>query len=160
MIQHQESPRLNYRPSRTNFHNYTKEGFATDRPEEPLHIYDPRPKLTLIEKSLQKLADKQLMGHKYVQEYLLAQYRRNRSINTIRASFDSIQQFFIFLKIVGRKKFGDITCDDLSAYIESEQDQGKKPMTVHGRLRSLKAFFNYHIDRNNVDPAVLRQQVP
>jgi len=106
MIQHQESPRLNYRPSRTNFHNYTKEGFATDRPEEPLHIYDPRPKLTLIEKSLQKLADKQLMGHKYVQEYLLAQYRRNRSINTIRASFDSIQQFFIFLKIVGRKKFG------------------------------------------------------
>ena len=99
------------------------------------------------------------MGHQYVQDYLLAQYRRNRSINTIRASFDSIQQFFIFLKLVGIQNFKEITCDDLSAYIEYEQDQGKKPMTVHGRLRSLKAFFNYHIDHNNIDAAVLKRKL-
>ena len=158
MITNQESPQAIFRPLRSNYYNIPRNDGATDL-DKPLEIYKPRPKLVFIERSLQKLADKQLMGHQYVQDYLLAQYRRNRSINTIRASFDSIQQFFIFLKLVGRQNFKEITCDDLSAYIEYEQDQGKKPMTVHGRLRSLKAFFNYHIDRNNIDAAVLKRKL-
>ena len=91
------------------------------------------------------------------EEYLLSQYRQNRSINTIRTNFCSIHQFLKFLKKLGRQRFEEITCDDLSAYVEYEQDQGKKPMTVHSRLRSLKAFFNYHIDRDNVDAAVKRR---
>ncbi len=159
MILQQEATRLNYQPSRTNYYNLTKGSFAPDRHKEPLHIHAPRSKLCFIERSLRKLTDKRLMGHQYVQDYLLSQYRRNRSINTIRASFDSIQQFFIFLKLVGRQQFEEITCDDLSAYIEYEQDLGKKPMTVHGRLRSLKAFFNYHIDRDRIDPAILKRKL-
>ena len=64
MIQHQESPRLNYRPTRTNHYNLSKEGLYPNRYEEPLEIYNPRPKLTLIERSVQKLADKELIGRK------------------------------------------------------------------------------------------------
>jgi len=90
---------------------------------------------------------------------LLAQYRRNRSINTIRANFSAIYQFLKFLKKLGRHRFEKISCDDLSAYIEHEQDQGRKPLTVHSRLRSLKAFFNYHIDRSNIDAAVLKRKL-
>jgi len=142
-----------------NHYNLSKEKFYSGRYEDPLEIYDPRPKLVLIERSLQKLADKELIGRQYAQDYLLAQYRRNRSINTIRSSFDSIQQFLIFLKSIGKPHFKDITCDDLSAYIEFEQDQGKKPTTVHGRLRSLKAFFNYHIDRKNIGADVLKRKL-
>ena len=30
---------------------------------------------------------------------------------------------------------------------------------MHGRLRSLKAFFNYHIDRDRIDPAILKRKL-
>ena len=32
-------------------------------------------------------------------------------------------------------------------------------MTVHTRLRSLKAFFNYHIDRGNIDASILKRKL-
>ncbi len=159
MIQSQESTRLNYRPSRDNYYNLISKSAEPANYDKPLKSYNPRSKLLLIKKSLQKLSDYQLIGIPYVQEYLLSQYRRNRSINTIRTNFCSIHQFLKFLKKLGRQRFEEITCDDLSAYIEYEQDQGKKPMTVHSRLRSLKAFFNYHIDRDNVDAAVLKRKL-
>ena len=158
MIPNQKSPQTNYRILRSNYYNIPRSAEATDL-DKPLEIYNPRPKLALIERSLKRLANNHFIGLQYVQDYLLSQYRRNRSINTIRASFDSIHQFLRFLKMSGRQRFKEITCDDLSAYIEYEQDQGKKPMTVHGRLRSLKAFFNYHIDRNNIDAAVLKRKL-
>ena len=159
MIQSQESLREYYHPSRSDPHNFKKRDFKPEGRNESYEIHDPSSKLLFIERSLKRLFESQLIGLQYVQDYLLTQYRRNRSINTIRASFDSIHQFFRFLKSIGRQRFGEITCDDLSAYIEYEQDLGKKPMTVHARLRSLKAFFNYHIDHNNIDAAVLKRKL-
>jgi site-specific recombinase XerD len=159
MIQSQESPNAYYHPSRVNPYNFTKRDFKPEGRDESYEIHDPRSKLLFIERSLKRLSESQLIGLQYVQDYLLSQYRRNRSINTIRASFDSIHQFSRFLKLVGRQRFEEITCDDLSAYIEYEQDLGKKSTTVHSRLRSLKAFFNYHIDHNNIDAAVLKRKL-
>ena len=159
MIQSQESTRLNYRPSRDNRYNITSKSTEPAGYGKPLGLFNPHSKLLLIKKSLQKLSDYQLIGIPYVQEYLLSQYRRNRSINTIRTNFCSIHQFLKFLKKLGRHRFEEIACDDLSAYIEYEQDQGKKPLTVHSRLRSLKAFFNFHIDRDNVDASVLKRKL-
>ncbi len=159
MIQIQESSRLNYRPSRDKYYNITSKSAEPAAYGKPLRLFNPRSKLLFIKKSLQKLSEYQLIGIPYVQDYLLAQYRRNRSINTIRANFGSIYLFLKFIKTLGRNRFKEINCDDLSAYIEYEQDQGKKPTTVHTRLRSLKAFFNYHIDRDNVDASVLKRKL-
>jgi len=159
MIQSQESPNAYYYPSRVNPYNFIKRDFKPEDRGESYEIYDPHSKLSFIERSLKRLSESHLIGLQYVQDYLLSQYRRNRSINTIRASFDSIHQFSRFLKLVGRRRFEEITCDDLSAYIEYEQDLGKKPTTVHSRLRSLKAFFNYHIDHDNIDAAVLKRKL-
>ena len=140
MNQSQESSGLNYRPSRDNYYNITSKSADPAIEGKPLELFNPHSKLSLIQRSLQRLTDHQLIGLQYVQEYLLSQYRRNRSIHTIRANFASIYLFLKFIKILGRNRFKEINCDDLSAYIEYEQDQGKKPMTVHTRLRSLKAF--------------------
>ncbi len=159
MIQYQQSTRLNYRPSRDNYYNITPKSAEPAAYGKPLGLFNPHSKLLFIQRSLQKLSDYQLVGIPYVQDYLLSQYRRNRSINTIRTNFCSIHQFLKFLKKLGRNRFKEISCDDLSAYIEYEQDQRKKPLTVHSRLRSLKAFFNYHIDRENIDPAILKRKL-
>lgn len=127
MIQSQEPLQSYYHPSRTNPYNHTKRDLKPEDRGESYEIYDPHPKLLFIERSLKRLSESHLIGLQYVQDYLLSQYRRNRSINTIRASFDSIHQFSRFLKLVGRRRFEEITCDDLSAYIEYEQDLGKSP---------------------------------
>jgi len=159
MIQDQVSSSYNYHPSRVSFYNLTPKRVEPSLDSLPYESVNPHSKLEYIAKSLQKITEQQLLGLSYVQDYLLAQYRRNRSINTIRANFGSIYLFLKFIKTLGRNRFKEINCDDLSAYIEYEQDQGKKPMTVHTRLRSLKAFFNFHIDRENIDPAILKRKL-
>lgn len=159
MIQDQITPSYGYHPARSNFYNLalTRTGRSSNDPA--IELSHPHAKLEYIGTSLQKVTDQRLLGGAYVEEYLLAQYRRNCSLNTIRANFGSIYLFLRFIKRLGRQQFEEINCDDLSTFIEYEQDQGKKPLTVHTRLRSLKAFFNYHIDRGNVDPDILKRKL-
>jgi len=159
MIQDQISSGYNYHPSRVSFYSLTAKRAEPSLESLPYESVNRHSKLEYIAKCLQKITEQQLLGFSYVQDYLLAQYRRNRSFNTIRANFASIYLFLKFIKILDRNRFKEINCDDLSAYIEYEQDQGKKPTTVHTRLRSLKAFFNFHIDRDNVDSAVLKRKL-
>jgi integrase/recombinase XerD len=128
-------------------------------PEDPIQPTYPQSKLLFIGKTLQRLVENQLTGIGYVQDYLLAQYRRNRSFNTLRTNFCAIFQFLKFLKATGRQQFESINREDLTAFIEHEQDLGRKPQTVHNRLRSLNAFFNYHIERGNIDASVLKHKL-
>jgi integrase/recombinase XerD len=159
MIQEQVSSGNNYQPWPVSVYNIDAKRTEPSLDNLSLELSNPHSKLLYIGKSLQKLADHGLFGIQYVQDYLLTQYRRNRSISTIRTNFGSIFLFFKFIKKSGGKRFEEISCDDLRAYIEYEQDQGKKPLTVHTRVRSLKAFFNYHIDRGNVDQAILKHKL-
>ena len=159
MIQEQVSSSYKYQPSQISFYNNYAKRADPSSANLSLEPSNPHSKLLYIGKSLQRLADHDLFGIRYVQEYLLAQYRRNRSISTIRTNFGSIFLFLKFIKKLGRKRFEEINSNDLSAYIEYEQDQGKKPLTVHTRLRSLKAFFNYHIDRGNIDASILKRKL-
>ena len=140
----------------SSFDSKTAVSIVDDRPELLIHTHS---KLLLINKSLQKFCDHQLLGAQYVQEYLLAQYRRNRSINTVRTYFCAIFQFFKFLEAQGCQRFEMISCEDLSGFIEHLQDLGLKPTTVFSRLLSLKAFFNYHIDAGSIDPGVLKRKL-
>ena len=123
------------------------------------YLIDPHSRLLFINKALNKFCNHQLLATQYVKDYLFAQYRRNRSINTLRANFCTIFQFFKFIKIQGCQRFKSLGFEDISAFIEHLQDRGLKPMTVISRLRSLRAFFNYHIDAGNVDPAILKRRL-
>lgn len=159
MIQQQVSSSGNYQPSRGSFYNIHARRTEPSFEKSPLELSHPQSKLLFIKKSLQKLVDHGLFGIQHVQDYLLTQYRRNRSISTIQTNFGSIFLFLKYTTMSGRKRFEELTSDDLCAYIEYEQDQGKKPLTVHTRLRSLKAFFNYHIDRGNIDASILKRKL-
>jgi integrase/recombinase XerD len=120
------------------------------------HISHQHSKLLFINKTIQKFYDHQLFGTQYVQDYFMALYRRNRSFNTIRTYSVSIFQFFKFMKLQGCQYVEAISCKDLSAFIEHQQDRGLKPTTVFSRLLSLKAFFYHHIDAGRIEPDVLR----
>lgn len=51
--------------------------------DQQIHLPQSHSNLLFIGKCLQKFSDNRLFGGKFVQEYLLTQYRRNRSISTI-----------------------------------------------------------------------------
>jgi integrase/recombinase XerD len=142
--------------SRNLFSGFAPEPAASVADDWPPHLTHPHSKLLFINKALEKFCDHQLFGTRYVQDYLLTLYRRNRSISTIRTYFGAIFQFFNFLEAQGCQRFEKIRCEDLIAFIEHLQDRGLKPTTVFSRLLSLKAFFYYHIDAGRIESDVLR----
>jgi len=90
MIQDQIPTGSNYRFPRANYYNFTAKKAQPSSNNQQLDLADPHSKLLFIGKSLQKLNEYQFLGIRYVQDYLLALYRRNRSINTIRTKFDAM----------------------------------------------------------------------
>ena len=108
---------------------------------------------------LRKLFDKGLCGQAHVKQYLHNLYRCNCRPNTIRTNGFAIILFLSFLKTTGRKHLETITRNDLSAFIEHEQDRGLKPNTVSTRLRALYAFFNFLTKRDVIHPDVLKRKM-
>ena len=149
----------NHNFSRNYFNDFTIKTSSSFSDDGEAHSIRSSSNPLFVEKALQKFSDNHLFGIQYVQEYLLTLHRRNCSINTIRGRFCSIFQFFKFLCDQGRQRFEMIKCEDLSSFIEHLQDRGLKPTTVSTRLVALKAFFNYHIDAGNIDPAVLKRKL-
>jgi hypothetical protein len=102
-------------------------------PENPT----PEPdECNLIEKYLKQLAGRELLGEAYVRDYMHDQKRRNCRPNTMRSNCGTLVVFLSYLKQGrGRTFLEAITRDDVSSFIEHEQDRGMQPNTVSTRLR-------------------------
>jgi integrase/recombinase XerD len=119
----------------------------------------PRPKNPLIEKCLKQLVKRGLFGRPYVKDFLYDLKRRNCRPNTLRSYFTTLTVFLSYLKEKGRTYLETITRDDLSGFIEHEQDRGMHPKTVSTRLRLLYAFVSYLVDREVVHPDLLKRKL-
>jgi site-specific recombinase XerD len=113
----------------------------------------------LIEKCLKRLGDQELLGGPYVKDYLYDQKRRNCRPSTIRCNFSTLKLFLSYLKEQGRTYLETITREDLSGFIEHEQDRGMQPKTVSTRLRLLYAFVSYLVDREVVHSDLLKRKI-
>jgi integrase/recombinase XerD len=122
-------------------------------------VLTPRPKNPLIEKCLKQLVKRGLFGRPYVKDFLYDLKRRNCRPNTLRSYFTTLTVFLSYLKERGRTYLETITRDDLSGFIEHEQDRGMKPKTVSTRLRLLYAFVSYLVDREVVHPDLLKRKL-
>ena len=119
----------------------------------------PSPKNPQIKKYIKRLSAKNLFGHPYVKRYLYDLYRRGCRPNTIRRNFESIILFITHLKSLDRNYLEEVTRNDLSSFIEHQQDRGLKPNTVSTRLRTLYAFLGYLVEREIVHPDVTRKKM-
>jgi integrase/recombinase XerD len=108
---------------------------------------------------LKKLNDRGLFGWPYVRDYLSDQKRRNCRLSTIQNSFMTLALFLSYLKERGHSGIETLTREDLSSYIEAEQDRGMKPRTVSTRMRHLYAFLRYLEDRGVVHPDLLKRKL-
>jgi len=112
-----------------------------------------------IEKWLKQWDEKGLFGGPYLKEYLDDRQRRNCRPATLRGYFNTLTVFLSYLKERDRTYLETITRDDLSGFIEYEQDRGMQPKTVSTRLRLLYAFVNYLVDREVVHPDLLKRKL-
>src|SRR4030042_1449310 len=112
-----------------------------------------------VEKCLKQLGQKELLGEPYVKDYLYDQKRRNCRPNTIRNNFVTLRIFLSYLKEKGRTSLETITREDLSSFIEHEQDRGMQPNTVSTRLRWLYAFLRYLVDREVAHPDLMKRKL-
>ncbi len=113
----------------------------------------------LIERCLEQLGQKELLGEPDVKDYLYDQKRRNCRPNSIRSNFTTLRLFLSYLKERGRTSLETITREDVSGFIEHEQDRGMHPNTVSTRLRRLYAFLGYLVDRGVVHPDLLKRKM-
>jgi len=85
--------------------------------------------------------------------------RRNCRPNTIRSNAMTLMLFLSYLKERGRTSLETITKEDMSSFIEHEQDRGMQPNTVSTRLRLLYAFLRYLVDREVAHPDLLKRKL-
>lgn len=112
-----------------------------------------------IVRVLGEISQKGLCGREHVRDYLHEQYCRNCRPSTIRGNGTAIILFLSFFRASGRKHLDTVTRNDLSAFIEHEQDRGLTANTVSTRLRSLYAFFRFLVERDVVHPDVLKRKM-
>jgi integrase/recombinase XerD len=112
-----------------------------------------------LERLLNKVSGTQLLGSHHAEQYLRDQYRRGCRPNTMRSSWTAIELFLCFITRAGKPHLEQVAREDLYAFIEQEQDRGLKPLTVHTRLRAVKAFLRFLIDEEIVDHRVLSRRI-
>jgi len=113
------------------------------------------PTKEMYQKLSAKLKELDLPGVEFAEKYLFHQYRRNRRPSTLELNYTSISFFLKFLKIQGLTHLEGVNRKHIEAFVEHEQDRGLKPVSVRGRLASVKAFLRHWIDEGVVRYEVL-----
>ncbi len=124
---------------------------------ERLLEHDPRRKI--IERALYRFFTEDLFGGELVKLFLMALYRKNCRINTLKIYITTFIQFIRFLKKTGHKSIETVTRNDLCAFVENEQDRGLKPKSVSTRYRHICAFMRFLVNESIVHSNILERKI-
>ena len=112
-----------------------------------------------LDKLLNKLSLKDIVGLDHAKEYLRHKYRQNCKANTLKNDFTTITLFLSYLKSCGKSELNQVGRKDLEAFVEHEQDRGLKIVSVSNRLGSLYAFLRYLIEHDLADAGLLTRKI-
>ena len=112
-----------------------------------------------IKKTLHQITAGALCGQLQVEAFLRGKLRRNCRRNTIRGSAHAILLFLNYLKIRGCSSLSAISREHVSGFVESEQDRGMAPKTVHIRLRWVYSFLRCLQDQGVVGTDLLKYKL-
>lgn len=131
-------------------------GFDEEETRPLLARDDPRRHLN---RYLEKLSALEIPGKQHVKDYLRDQYRRQCKPNTIRNSLVALSGFLDFVSKREKDCVEKISREDAEAWIEHEQDRGMEPATVDSRLRIVKAFLRFLIEKEICQPHVISKRM-
>jgi integrase/recombinase XerD len=151
---------LDQEDSDAQLHGNPEAGSISPHPDEAEHwlLYHEQRRVAL-DLTLRKLCGLDLPGKEHVEAYLHNQYRRHLSPNTLKNSFTVIRDFLQLVKEGGKGDLNKVTREDIEGYIEHEQDRGVKSSTIDMRIRSLRAFFRFLIERGALAPEIVLKKV-
>jgi integrase/recombinase XerD len=110
-------------------------------------------------KFLQRMTQEGLFGYEFIGRFFASLYRNCRSENTIRSYQTILFSFMAFLKSNGKQHIETVTREDITAYVEREQDRGMSPNTVNTRTQAIYSFLQFLADRDLVHPKVLTRKI-
>jgi integrase/recombinase XerD len=102
----------------------------------------------VFDRILKSMSERDLPWKSEVEDYLRHQYRRNLQSGTFNHTNCVITKFLIFVHDRGLSQLKEIQREHIEAWIESEQDQSLHASTVNTRLKTVKAFLRYLMDRD------------
>ena len=105
------------------------------------------------------MTKKRLYGRPHVKGYLYALYRRGCRANTLRSNFAAIFLFLSHRKALDKRHLETVVREDISSFIEHEQDRGMAPNTVSTRLRTLYSFLTYLVEAQIIDDDVIQKKM-
>lgn len=100
-----------------------------------------------------RLTDSGLPGSSVVVEYLHGKYIKNLSVSTIKQAGRIVLYFLHFLARDGTTIY-TLNRQNISAYVEYEQDRGLKPASIVNHLRALYAFIVFLVDQGTLPQAI------
>jgi len=112
-----------------------------------------------LEKFLRRMTQEGLFGHELIGRFFANLFRNCRSEKTIKCYRSTLFGFLTFLKSKGKQHIETVTREDLSAYVEYEQDRGMSSSTVNTRTRAIYSFLQFFVDRDLVHPKVLTRKI-
>jgi integrase/recombinase XerD len=112
-----------------------------------------------VERFLRRMTQAGLFGHELIGRFFANLYRNCRSEKTIKSYRTTLFGFIAFLKSNGKQHIETVTREDLSAYVEYEQDRGMSPSTVNTRTRAIYSFLQFFADRDVIHPKVLSRKI-
>ena len=114
--------------------------------------------------ALRHLEREELPGKAYGEAYLRLLARRNRRPKTLLGNTTALVLFLGMLRDTGKTALEGITKGDVEAFIEHEQDRGRKITTIKTRLACVRAFLRYLVEEGVVSTDVfgrrIRLQIP
>ena len=105
-----------------------------------------------------RLASRGLPGSELAVEYLYGKYIKNLSVSIINQSGRIILYFLGFLERQGTTIY-TLTRQDISAFVQYEQDREQKPASVVNYLRAVYAFIVFLVNQGVVPHTIMQPKI-
>ncbi|NNK97366.1 MAG: tyrosine-type recombinase/integrase, partial [Desulfobacterales bacterium] len=115
-------------------------------------------KRRILNRWTERLIADGLPGNELVTEYLRGKYIKNLSVHTIYHAGGVLLSFMRFLNNNGSSIF-TLTRNDISAFVEYEQDRGLKATSIISHLIVVYAFIMYLVRQEVIAPEIMKPKV-
>ena len=112
-----------------------------------------------LEAYLRPIRGLDLPGQVHLERYVHYKHLLNRKPATLQNTVQAGKLFLSFLNERGTGELEQLSREDLEGFLEHEQDRGLKPSSVKTRWTGIRAFLNYLINEEVLDPQLLRRTI-
>jgi site-specific recombinase XerD len=112
-----------------------------------------------LEAFLRPICGLDLPGQEHLERYVHYKHLLNRKPATLQNTVQAGKLFLGFLNERGTGELEQVSREDLEGFLEHEQDRGLKPSSVKTRWTGIRAFLNYLIKEEVLDPQLLRRTI-